>query len=952
MATDALERRSTSRDSETSIAGVTLRGRENELVVLQARIDELASGSGATILISGAAGAGKSILLAATAEMAETRGIRVFRGVGDPAVQVVPLAPLLDALVTGADPPVDASSLVELSRSPDQRFWLLRELQQRLEVAALREPIVIALDDIHWADAATLSALSVLPRQLASHRVLWLLALRSDGLSREAHATVDGLESGDAVTLNLEHLTAEAVAQIAADLLGGEPDELLLQTLERVDGQPFLLVEMLRGLRDEDRVKIVDGIARLADDRLPGRFLDTVEAQMRALSDPAREAVQMASILGRRFSVEELADMVGLPPPALMRTLREAMMKGLLAEDGPRIRFRHELVRDAIRASFPEAMRQSLLRRAIEVMSSHDVRPADFASLVAEVAEPGEQGSIELLRRAAKEVGRVSPAVAAPLSLRALELVALGSEEHAEVAAETLSFLVDAGRVKEAETLLERVADELVDPSTEVNVRLHIGLLMLQYQPESAVEQCQRGLARADAPAALRAQLLSLMARSYDLLGDLAATETATRRVLDESRGTDDPLKEMMALVPHALVAFAREEWREALECVAQAVERQTRIDPLASRLWASRAWQTLIMLPLARLDEAFANIDEGVRSSEEEGLSAGLRVWSMLRCRALLASGRLSDACAEAEATIELSDEAGADGHGYITNVACYVLGCAALHTGGMVELRAAATAATRMSSATCTSSQRLGVWLLARLGDADETLASCQLDIELLDPLATSHLHAGSARTHSDSVQLVRMLVRAGRTTDAATVAQRLEAAADGAPDYPFLRAASAHASALLNADFEQALRAVDLYQEDPRPLIRASASEDAGRLLPSDRGDEAAAHLDAALGLYSAAGAERDVARVRRLFRARGLRRVAGGRRTSSEWPELTKSELAVVRQVAHGATNRETAQRLYLSPYTVNSHLRHVFDKLGIRSRVELARLAAERQLPPP
>src|ERR1700685_443235 len=148
MATDALEARSTSRDPGTSIGGVRLRGRENELAVLRARIDELGSGGGATVLISGAAGAGKSILLAVTAEMAETRGIRVFRGAGDPAIQVVPLAPLLDALVTGEDPPVDASSLVELSRSPDQRFWLLRELQQRLEVAALREPIVIALDDI------------------------------------------------------------------------------------------------------------------------------------------------------------------------------------------------------------------------------------------------------------------------------------------------------------------------------------------------------------------------------------------------------------------------------------------------------------------------------------------------------------------------------------------------------------------------------------------------------------------------------------------------------------------------------------------------------------------------------------------------------------------------------------------------------------------------------------
>ena len=95
---------------------------------------------------------------------------------------------------------------------------------------------------------------------------------------------------------------------------------------------------------------------------------------------------------------------------------------------------------------------------------------------------------------------------------------------------------------------------------------------------------------------------------------------------------------------------------------------------------------------------------------------------------------------------------------------------------------------------------------------------------------------------------------------------------------------------------------------------------------------------------------AGAERDAARVRGLLRARGVRPAASGPRSAPEWPELTESELAVVGLVTRGATNREVAERLYLSPYTVNSHLRHVFTKLGIRSRVELARLAAERGAP--
>jgi DNA-binding NarL/FixJ family response regulator len=122
-----------------------------------------------------------------------------------------------------------------------------------------------------------------------------------------------------------------------------------------------------------------------------------------------------------------------------------------------------------------------------------------------------------------------------------------------------------------------------------------------------------------------------------------------------------------------------------------------------------------------------------------------------------------------------------------------------------------------------------------------------------------------------------------------------------------------------------------------------------EDAGRLLPDARGAEAVPLLETALASYTGAGAERDAARVRSLLRTRGVRPAAGGPRSAPEWPELTESEFTVVSLVARGATNREVAEQLHLSRYTVNSHLRHVFTKLDIRSRTELACLAAERGL---
>jgi DNA-binding CsgD family transcriptional regulator len=151
------------------------------------------------------------------------------------------------------------------------------------------------------------------------------------------------------------------------------------------------------------------------------------------------------------------------------------------------------------------------------------------------------------------------------------------------------------------------------------------------------------------------------------------------------------------------------------------------------------------------------------------------------------------------------------------------------------------------------------------------------------------------------------------------------------------------------VLDNDPDRALAAVHAYRDDPRSLVRAAALEDAGRLFGDRAKDQAVGYLDEALTLQSAAGAERDAARVRRLLRDYGAQRAHGCPDPAAvRWPELTASEFAVVRLVTEGASDREVAQRLYISAHTVNSHLRHVFAKLGIRSRVELARQAGERQ----
>ena len=120
-----------------------LRGRDAELKILQRRLDGLGRGRGGVAVIRGAAGLGKSSLMAAVEHQARATGARVFHGEAAVMGEAVPLAPLLDALVATDDPPVDVDVLRQLGGSADQRFWVLRELEERLERAALDKPVVI-----------------------------------------------------------------------------------------------------------------------------------------------------------------------------------------------------------------------------------------------------------------------------------------------------------------------------------------------------------------------------------------------------------------------------------------------------------------------------------------------------------------------------------------------------------------------------------------------------------------------------------------------------------------------------------------------------------------------------------------------------------------------------------------------------------------------------------------
>jgi DNA-binding NarL/FixJ family response regulator len=924
-------------------------GRQVQVEAFRSRLRALQFGRGGTVLVSGLAGMGKTAMLRAVEASAREQGITVFHGAGDVAGQVIPFGPLLEALVSAPGAPVDPAVLRDLSHSPDQRFWLLREMQEALERAALGAPVLISLDDVQWADPATLAALGSLTRQLAGHRILWLLAVRSGELGATEHTALLRLQTSDTLEITVGPLNEGAVAGVAADLLGAAPDPALLTALAEVGGQPFLLTELLRGLREEKLVEVRDGSARLVRPGLPLDRRDWVGYRFDRLSASARDTLQLASVLGRRFSADELTALGGAAPAEVLAALREALAAGLVIEDGDRMTFRHDLVRAAADAALPRTVRQSLRRRSVDVLLRHGAPPSDVAELVMDVARPGDREAIAILRRAAAETGRVSPDVAVLLSRRALDLTPPCDPSRGPLTVETLRYLVHAGKAAEGVRLMTAAAGDFADPAAEAEARLSLAHLCMQYASADVVDQCRRALDLPDVPDRVRIHLLSFLSLGLDLFGDAGAAEKTVQDAIEAAKASDDHENEVFTLIPRAAQALGDGDWRLALDLAAESVARRHSVQGETVRLWLPDAWQALISISLGRLDQAFALIDAGMQTAQREGIAANIRVWSMLRFRALFSAGRLADARAEAEATIEMADEIGDGSSGYINHVAQYILGRVALHTGDSAGLvRAGRTAARLRQPRESMASQRLGGWLAALVdagGGAGPPAA--RAPVQLLDPLAAGPLSATSPLAYADTAALTRALLAVGRPADAASVVTRLEDFAARHRDFPFLEAAALHARALLDGDPDIALQAVARSSGDTRPLVRAAMLEDAGGLLPASRAAEAVPLLETALGCYCGAGAERDAARVRSLLRARGVRPVTGGPRQAAGWPELTESEFAVVSLVARGATNRDVAERLFLSPYTVSSHLRHVFAKLGIRSRAELAHIATAR-----
>jgi DNA-binding CsgD family transcriptional regulator len=923
----------------------TVRGRDAELTVLGQHLDRLLSGIGSVVLVEGGAGMGKTRLLGEVAAMARRLSIRCGGGVADPGDTVVQLSVLMEALFEGPSPILEHSALGDAHASPEQRYWLLQDLEALLEGAALDGPLLVCLDDVQWADSGTAAALRALPSRLTTLPIGWVIALRPGQGSPQVRSAVDFLEGQGAAKITLGPLDQSGVARMAADVLGAEPDLELLKMAERPAGNPFLLVELLSGLREEGLVRVESGRAELVEWRLPHRVSQSMRLRLERMSDSARQVATVAAALGRRFSLDDVAAMLNQSPSELLTPVDELVRADLFAECDGRLMFGHDITLEAVRASVPVSVRRSLDRQAASVLLARGALPVEVATQLAESAPPGDEVAIATLWKAAEALGVTDPGAAADLSRRTLELASRRHPLRGPLVAQTAVWLHAAGRGEEAKAFADTALHQAFPPEQEAEVRLSIAG-MFAISSDVRAEECRQALALPGLPTHLRVRHLALLFHNLVTAGRCDEARAMLERVTSAVRGCDDIAARFALELAESGLMYADGDFPAALEMVETALRTGVRTSD-DTRGHLAYQWRCDVLTMVDRLDESLQMSTEGVASAQRDRQGWAIGIFETGRGRQLLQMGLLADAAAALEGQLPV------DKAPHIVSVldaaGVVALGRVAMHLGDPDLSRQARDIAQVMLGQSAPSVRRHAAWLLAlqEMAAGDPARAH-----EWLRGLGDEERLSIVPRFPMDVADEARLIhiARAGRDDELARhAAHAAQRRAQLNPQVRSMAAAAAHARGLLDHSRKDLAEAVALYEGGPRPLAYAAALEDLAVAIvdEGDRGDsdQEVEVLGLALEVYSRVGAAWDAGRVRGRLRALGVRRrLVAVQRPARGWAALTDSELTVARLVARGLTNREVAERLFVSQHTVSGHLRHVFAKLDVTSRVELTRLA--------
>lgn len=925
-------------------------GREAELALAAAAVRELGAGRASALAIEGEAGIGKTRLVQSIVDDARSRGADVFWGQGHPFERTRPFGLVAAALgvsrrssdprraaigsllsgVGGGTPPHAVG---------DVQYRVVDEIVDLVETSCAERPVLLVAEDLHWADSASLLAILSVARQLPLAALLVVVTARPSPLPADVVRLLDDLAAGGARGVRLEPLTSDDVVVLAGQILGASPGPTLSAMLAKAGGNPLWAVATLRALAAGGMLRRAEDVVEPTTFELPSSLSDLVIRRLRHLPRATLELLQVTAVLGDAVSLRDVAAVANRPPAEVVAQLREAFDDQLLDENDDRVVFRHQLVHDAIYQHVPLPSRRLLHREAAVALMAAGANPLDVADHLMLGAEPGDEEAIAWLRDAAREASATAPPVTVELLARAEALLPDGHSDVDPLAAEMVQALLRAGQVAEASARAEAVLGRQHAVELDIPLRLALlGALALQNRAAELIALVQTSLD--SAPLGPAEQVLMLAQQSWALTyaDDRRAGETAAVRALAIAEEAGDAAITVWALTA-LLVAVGREgRYGEALAHARRAAalaagSPDTRTLPLQPRLFLGLALHDCDLVDEARAAYREALDDEfGSRLWLSETLMADAQVSFVI--------GEWEDAVPRLIAGGEAAQEKGnplliSQSLAYRTIIAT-----------AKGDHRAAGELASGFRD--LLQDERLsynaGILAFAAAG-----LEAAEGDRRRAYDLLLRCWRLDAARENRYyhrclAPDLVRLALALGHRDVAAEAAGTVAEGARLAPEVPTVRSLALRCQGLVDGDAEPLLEAVALARRTRLLIEHAGACEDAATVLAEGgRRKEAAALLAEALERYEHAGADAWARRVRAQLRALGARPGARGsrKRPAHGWESLTATERAVSQLVAEGLTNSAVARRLYMSPHTVNTHLRHVFSKLGVSNRVALA-----------
>jgi DNA-binding CsgD family transcriptional regulator len=942
-------------------------GRETELGNLEAALDVLDEGRAACLTLEGEPGIGKTRMLQELQERAVERGHVVLSGAAAEFERELPFSVWVDALdayvvsqgfeeheAWDADLAAELAQVLPSMKHlngggalPDERYRAHRAISRLLALIADPEPLVLVLDDLHWSDDASIELISALIRREPAAPVLLALGFRPGHAAERLDAAMarssvrrielDQLSEAEAAVL-LDSVDAQAVSAIYRHG-GGNP--FYLEQLGRAEGN------LAGAPGDADELGV------------PTAVTGAIARELEALSPRSRLLLNAAAVAGDPFEPQLAAAIAETSTSEALEALDDLLALDVVrpTEVPRRFVFRHPLVRRAVYASVRGGWRIAAHARAVEALRARGAASEEIAHHVEQSAVEGDEQAIALLLEAGGGAASRAPRAAAGWFESALRLLPSADvERQVSVRVQLASALRSVGELERCRATLLEAIDLLPAGSGDRRVELTSLCAAVEHW-QGRHDDAHRRLARAwdeltdrstAAAAALQIELAVDGLYELDYTRAVAmgaeALETATAlgdRALVGAAASALCLGEVVA----GQIQAAREHRELALAQVDRVsdAELAPRLEALYYLGWAENY--------LEHYDEAIGHVDRGIAIARATGEGRLLIPMMLVKGYPLEMQGRLAEAIQLCEAAVE-SARLSANPHYRFW--ALFELGWGHYYVGDLDAAARAceesARAGGRMARGTMPAASGGPGWPLAatlfELGDLDRAFEVMEeiggADLEHAIPVERCFYWEILALAELKRGQLEAADAYVGRAEEqAGRLDLRLPAAVAGRG-----RAAVLLSRGEASGAARAAARAADGFDALGACLPAAYARDLQGRALAAD-GDRprAVAVLRQAEQALDRCGSIRARDAVRRELRKLGARAEARGPATAADsgMSSLTKRELEIAELVTDRLTNPEIADKLFLSKKTIESHVRNLFLKLDVSSRVEVARI---------